>query len=756
MFEHGKVTALSDFFTGISQRKSDKVFFYRFTCYNEEINDFLIKYYEAARKNGVIIEGGIANPDRNNLAYYYEIMGESFQSDENFIKQSISKWLPRMTAAQCSQVSLAVCDTLAMLSGTGKNENMLKNAYVKFMCWLYYKFERVTNKLGNEEIPKIFYEGSPGKYELLLMSVLSKAGCDIVLLETNGDEEYLKNDPTSSCSEKYDVPSGKEFPPDFTFKYIRKEFEKRYNMQRLCGTPPKLSVINNNNVKIGHIIDLAIPVGIRKNTDSCINTIFCRINGVEDRLTYQNELISFYSEIKNSKRNFLAINGKLDIPSPEEISSITRGQYNSADNAVLDLSKNIIFAQNNELQQLIRYEFTRIMAEFSGRAGISVNKTVNIAVYILCWLKKYQHKIFANWKYPDTGCLIYMGGCKTDAEALFIKLMSGLPCDVIILVPDLNKSCILNDSSLLETSFSETLCISEFPDETATARVGTSAYHAERDLDTLMYQDTGIYRNRQYSKASSVVMQTMFEEISIMWDQELKYRPNFSTENEEVKIPVFFAKVSGVKEKNVAGYWQTIKKLVTDDTIVLKAGEYSSEKMNVVKPHAVSFFKNNRLQRAKIKEHGTYSYGFLRDDVQEHLLDKIELMINQKIIEGTFVNGREYTIISVALSLRKDILRKVQNFDFTKKNPKLIYINTSESMINPEEAILIEFLSLIGFDIVFFIPTGYQNVEKYYTSPIIEEHQIGEYVYDLTIPDFSGSSLKSRASWREKIFGRSN
>jgi len=97
----------------------------------------------------------------------------------------------------------------------------------------------------------------------------------------------------------------------------------------------------------------------------------------------------------------------------------------------------------------------------------------------------------------------------------------------------------------------------------------------------------------------------------------------------------------------------------------------------------------------------------------------------------------------------------MQNFDFTKKNPKIIYINTSESMIKPEEAILLEFLSLIGFDVVFFIPTGYQNIEKYYTSPIVEEHQIGEYIYDLTVPDFSTITTKSWQSWCGKLFGRS-
>ena len=77
----------------------------------------------------------------------------------------------------------------------GKTENMLRNAYIKFMCWLYYKFERIVNQLGENHIPKILYEGQISNYELMLISILSNAGCDVVLLQYAGDQGYLKTDP---------------------------------------------------------------------------------------------------------------------------------------------------------------------------------------------------------------------------------------------------------------------------------------------------------------------------------------------------------------------------------------------------------------------------------------------------------------------------------------------------------------------------------------------------------------------------------
>lgn len=113
---------------------------------------------------------------------------------------------------------------------------------------------------------------------------------------------------------------------------------------------------------------------------------------------------------------------------------------------------------------------------------------------------------------------------------------------MLILCPDLNIKCCLEDKLLYEVNYPESLAITEYPEESSQVKIGTAAYHAERELDTLMYQDSGIYRNQQYVKANVINLQTMYEEIKLLWDQELKYRPNFSTVNGVVNIPVIFQK----------------------------------------------------------------------------------------------------------------------------------------------------------------------------------------------------------------------
>ena len=81
MFEHRKIQDLEDFFTELNKRREKGVYFYRIDGYNRQIGEFLRRYYEAARRMGVVIEGRIPNPDERNLAYYEEMMGRDFRMD---------------------------------------------------------------------------------------------------------------------------------------------------------------------------------------------------------------------------------------------------------------------------------------------------------------------------------------------------------------------------------------------------------------------------------------------------------------------------------------------------------------------------------------------------------------------------------------------------------------------------------------------------------------------------------------------------
>ncbi len=756
MFEHQKIHKMDDFFLKLDSRPVRGVYFYRVNGYTDEIGQFIKKYYEKARLSGVVIEGKIPNPDKNNLAYYEEVMGMDFQMNVEFISESLRKWLPRMKEYQRNNVALSLYNSLDSLRKAGKNANMLKNAYIKFMCWLYYKFERIVNLLGEDEVPKILYEGEINNYELMLISILSNAGCDVLLLQYKGDQNYKALDASSKQSNELIVSNMTAFPGGYSLKQVREQIQTTAKQERLYGKKPELLNCTNAWIEGKGLDDILQNIVSRGTDPKLFYNCFCRINGVEDKLTYTNELYQFGQELKSTKRKVVIADGEISQPTMEEIAAVNRKTYQNQDQMLMDLSSKLQHPANIELQCLMVKAFLDVLLEESKHADTNFNRLTNKGVYLVCWIKRYQSQLFANWNAPDISCFIHMGGCKNENEALFLKMLARLPVDVLILSPNLNEKCCLTDPLLYEINYEESVSAAKFPRENSDVKIGTVAYQAERELDTIMYQDSGIYRNRQYSKANIINLQTMYEEIKILWNQELKYRPSFSTIEDTVNIPVIFAKISGIKNGKTMSYWQSVKEFIGEDTFLIKDVPFIQPAApNPMKAFAAEFYKNRKLQRKKIREHAHYPYAVLRDEMQEHMLDKLQQLIDEKLIRGTFENGTEYAVIAAVMNLPKDLVRMIQKFDFTKKNPKVVYINTSEKMVSLDDAVLIAFLNLIGFDVICFVPTGYQTIERYYNKKLMEEHQIGEYIYDLTVPDFAEIPLNTRPkSWRDIIFKR--
>lgn len=755
MFQLGRIEKLHDYFSVCSCRREQAVFFYRMAGYSGEVAAFLTQYDQAARTNGVVIEGRIPNPDPKQLDYLAEMMGSDFQLDAGFLTQKLTRWLPRLTGAQREAVVTAMMATLQDLQAHGKNENMLRNAYIKYMCWLYYKFERILGRLGGDELPKILYDGTVSSYELQLLVILARAGADIVLLERAGDAGYLHCDPTSQYAQLYQAPGLTPFPADFSLRQLREQGRQQAERQKLYGAPAGIAPCTNAWMKAPDVKEILTAVRARGDDPKLFYNVFVVQYGVEDKLLFPSDMVAFYQQLKREGRKVCLENGRLPPPTPEEIAAVRRRNHQTAEQLAADLAANLQYPNNQQLQTLMRQAFLDVVLEEDKAVGGNLNRLLNKAVYLVAWMKRYQKDLFQNWQAPEVGVFLLFGACSGDNEALFLRLLAKLPVDVLVLLPDLNAPCVLKDPALLDLHKEHSLPMTDFPVEPSQMRVRTAAYQAEREMDSILYQNTGLYRAKQHQKAEAVTLQTMYEEIGLLWDQELKYRPGFAAEGDTVTVPVLLEKICGMKDGPILPYWLEIKKLVTPETtLVTKLPWQTGLEANPMKPYATQFLRQGRLQREKIKQHKDYPYGILRPEIQDYLLDKLQVLLDEKLIAGTYQNGTEYTIVSTILGLPKDLLRRIQNFDFTKKNPKLIIISTTEETLSLEDSILVAFLNLVGFDILFFVPTGYQSIEKYFQKPFANEHQLGPYRYDLQVPDFRTLHEGGKSSIR-KLFGRS-
>ena len=750
MLLHQKIKGLEDFFKRQNERKPKGVYFYRINSYDETILEFIRKYYDLAKREGAIIDKNIENPTADNIAYFNEIIGDKYVHGPGFMAEALKKWLPRIKDYQRASIADGIYDTLEVLRRQGKNIDILKNNFIRIMCWLYYNFYNIMERLGNDDVPKIIFWGNVNFSELSTLKILSNAGADIILVQPGGDSKYMTIDPKSEYS--IDLGMGSEsFPAGFDLQWLLKQHEEDKS-KRLLYSNKANAKANTNTWLSGDLFEDLKNTRRGENTSFFYN-MFTRINGCDNRNTYVNNLYLLYQDLKKANRSIRVINNKITNPSVDEISKIKRGNYANENQLIMDLKKNINLKSNTFID-VARDAFVDTMIETGKLMNMDLNKMMNKGIYILCWFQRYIPDLLGNTDiHSPAPILIYFGNVETDTESLFLNMAAKLPIDVIIFNPE-KKGDKLTGERLYEVHFEETLKVNEFPTDGNNLSMGTMAYNAERDLDTMMYSDTGMYRDMQFSKANIIKLSTTYEEINIYWKQEARFRPNFSTVDDIVNIPVMFAKISGVANSDTDTYFKNIKDLLTDTTLIYK-NENIYDRNCTVAAGVPSFFKNGRLDREGIKHSQIYKYDYLRAETQDYILDKLSELLRRKTIAGTGQNGTEYKIITIVLDLPKEILRFIQSFDFTKCPPKLIIVNTTETVISLEDSIIVAFLNLIGFDIVFFIPTGYDNVNKYFNNQIMEEHIIGNYLYDIAIPDFNRlrSVKEKKKSFFSRLFG---
>ena len=751
MLNFNAAISLRDFFSDIRERKGKSACFCRITGYTKEIDEFLRRYYVSAAQGGAVLSGHLANPDEKQLALYSRQVGTAFRPDAAFISASLAKWIPNAPSGVRETLAAGMEEFLISLRAKGKSESILKNTCIKYMCWLYFAFGSVLKTLGTGSAPKILFEGEISYYELMFLSLLSRAGCDVVLLLCKGDASYAKLDPDSRLSCLVKLDGMKAFPPDFSLEKIRREESDRLEICTLYGDPPALSGCANAWMKGTDIFEeVKLPPERRGTHKGVFYNCFCRIRGVEDKQNYLKEAHAFHEDLLNQKRNVVLMEGELAAPTVEEIQTV---QYGGAPAGIAGLLRilcgNIKCSpQYAELQKLMRKAFLDLMTGEWEKSGRNNNRMKNMGVHLICRIRKYIPLLFAHGRFPQPACLIRMGGCQSNGEALFLRFLARLPVDVLILIPGGQDKCLLSDPLLFEKKHELSLEVSKFPTDLSEFRIGTTAYYAERELDSLMFQDTGIYRDQQYPRANAMTMRTTYEEIKILWKEEARFRPNFEARGDTATIPVIFCKVSGVKDGNADAYWNSIRQLLKEDAVLIShAPHISPGAFREVQAAAKGFFQGGRLLKERIKASRHYPYALLRREMQEHILDKMQLLIDRRTIRGTMTDGAEYAIVATVLNLGKDISRRLQNFDFTKKNPKLLYVNAEERMYSLEDAIMAAFLNLAGFDVVFFVPTGYQCVEQFYNANAMETHQIGQYVYDMQIPDLSLPVEEPEESW---------
>ncbi|MBE6050916.1 MAG: hypothetical protein E7214_09780 [Clostridium sp.] len=732
-----------DYFLPLNKRNSSGVYFYRFIGFDSATLSFLQKYLKETKSNGYYFESTIANPSENDVKFYNFRANPNFSFSLPYIKDTTKRILDFLPSNKIDLLSEAIFNVLTTLNNKGANINIIKNASIKFTCWLS-TYRSILKNIGENTPPKILYEGNITKYEVYFLTILAKAGCDIVYINFEGEDSFAKYD--DSFSKVIYGEKKEKLPTHFSNVDLNLIKEENNLINELNDNSN--NTILNSWLSEDFLENIFKPNNIRAISTaklSKIHTMFIECVGIDDESLYNNRLYSLKRNLDKSNKPYILFDNLIENPSMNEVSEIERFNFSNRE----ELIKGLLLVINNIIDDFFKPFFLRAFSEaLNKEKDLNLPKLYNLGIKLICWGKRITSSL--TYKNEVIPLVIYYGECKPN-ELIFIDMLSSLPIDILYFCPKKDTKMLSKAEPII---LDNTMDIKAFPKTEFKVKVATTAYSAERELDSILYNDTGLYREQQYSKATSVTLKTTYEEISILWDKEAKYRPSFKTDEGKVYIPNIFAKINGIKNGDLNKYIKDIKKLLIKDTLVFQKFPFISRQSMLSWESIQKFSNGNTLSFEKLRNSREYKYSYLNEDTQRLIFDKIQELINLNWLKNTTDFNIYYVLLNTLLNLDKETLMLLQQFDFTKSIPKIIVINTDENMPDITDCIYLLFLNLVGFDILVFTPTGYRNIEKYIKEDVFENHIIGEYMFNVNMPHlYTNSREKNSSGFFSRLFG---
>lgn len=721
--------------------------FIRYVGYNDktEFENKLIDLYANTQNNGLFFDKNIPNPSGPEGNRLNSING----INDPLTKDNIVKIINVLAASgnldfskignghSVSSASEIIYKSLEELKSEGINDAALKNQFIKFICWFM--------RYSNYQTSNVLFIGNITKSEVYWFNILSKMGCKIAYVNFESDDLYLKTDPGS----KYSVlVKGSSFVPlniDF-HKINLKDYSRAKQINDIVSAPASVmvKVLNTTPETMSH--DLVSDQTTRKAsimcTDSTVPVYFLACFGADDDMSiYKNMLFNLKEDITSKKKQLVLITD-LSNPNHEEANTFYQ-VVNTNDSTMISLiASKITVNDNMGRTALIQKAFVEAMSSFV------TNNLHNACITVAAWIKRYTSGLDL---FQNDLPVIYLYGTITPLGAVFLNIMSRSGFDVFFFCPDksvLNVfSGVNTNAQIIEKPISA--AVTPFPDKLIKVKMATSAYSAEQSLDTILYNDNVMFREHQFTHAQNQTLKTTYEELNLMWHQEAKYRTGFDSKNNYVIIPNIFAKINGIKNNDVNAYSKEIQfKLAPLSVYYNRIPFFKPGNSN---DYYGSLYNGTQLNINELKKSKYNRFNYLNDDLQNFIFEKMQEVIDCGFIDIP-VKDLVPIVIKTGFYMPPNLIKIIQNFDYTKDIPKVVIVSNSKFTFNIFECVLLVLLNLIGFDIVIYTPTGYKNLETYIKPDAYEVFNCGEFKDNYVTQNFK--IPKTIPHEKESLFGR--
>ncbi|WP_010289332.1 YceG family protein [Kurthia massiliensis] len=412
--------------------------------------------------------------------------------------------------------------------------------------------------------------------------------------------------------------------------------------------------------------------------------------------------------------------------------------------------------QDARLNRHLQLAVIDVIEQFQSQQteGLLSNGFRRFLIDIVKWLKNHWIQ-WMETATPETPFpkVIWYGEC-TLSQQYFLLLLMKLGCDVAIFDPtgkDAFAAIDPEQTSSVIYDYGNTAPLQPFPTQIREVQA-TVGYRSTQQLERLIQDEQGIYRPWQYQhyEPHSVKLQHTYDDIFIYAKEPAMMRPGFKAQNPTVYIPTIFAKINGMS-RDRADYWRRMHELLDlPHTLRIEKFPYAKESKANFRFHYEKSLVGGQLDAERMMQNDFWQYKDLTPEIQRAIALIIIDCCEQPSVQtlpGESNRELSITTLKQLSMLPKDILRMMQSFDYAQHIPKIIvYYDETLGQFSRADAILLSFLNRYGFDIIFYTPTGKQDIETYLDNEIYTLHRLDEMVFDKAFQE-----RKKSASLIDKI-----
>lgn len=516
------------------------------------------------------------------------------------------------------------------------------------------------------------------------------------------------------------------------------------------------SDVGNDNVTIETFLD--------KLKFDGSNGVFHQIVGIDSDLTtdgYVERVYVLFDELKSAGLTYTFVQGRLSTEfDPALKSELDRFWVTVSKIKDVDVDKILRctydfrdWSMDKELVSRVRVGFKYVLERFmKHESNLSIIK--NFFVKMWAWIDLY-----IDGDLYDSSVFVYLGDSKRD-EVYFLMLLNMMGSNILVLSPNgyggFAKADGVDDLRSVET-YASLVDMEVLPKRLDVRRVETFASKASREIHSLLHSDEfGIYTPWQFEDYGVQVtaLDTTYEEILILWNEPANMRTGFSVKDGVVSIPSIFAKVVGVPEI-VDNYWIDVADLREGNTVFKESVPFT----NPVSYHKYGIiYGNDGFTLSDVRKLKEYKFNHVRESMQEMMIERLNKLIDISEeafrFDGVTKNDFKYRALHTVLSLDSAFIDQIQKFDYAQEIPKLVVFDGDDKVCSEDDAIVMMYLHLIGFDIVVLTPTGYQNIEHLINKVYFDVHKNKRFEMGLTLPSFDVKTRESRGDASKKSWLR--